>query len=139
MYKDGATMPKKKAAKKATKKKAVKKKPIKNSPPTDTCFVIMPFGGWLDIYYDSVFKPAISKAGLLPRRADDIYKPSIIVDDIWNLTLDSKVLLADLTGKNPNVLYEFGLAHACCKPVVIVTESIEDVPFDLRSLRIITV
>lgn len=45
------------------------------------------------------------------------------------------MLLADLTGKNPNVFYELGLAHALSKPVVLITESVENVPFDLRSLR----
>ncbi len=46
-------------------------------------------------------------------------------------------MLADVTGKNPNVFYELGLAHALGKPVVIVTKSMEDVPFDLRALRVI--
>ena len=44
----------------------------------------------------------------------------------------------DLTGRNPNVLYELGLAHAIAKPAVIITSSLDDVPFDLRGLRIIT-
>jgi hypothetical protein len=42
-----------------------------------------------------------------------------------------------LTGKNPNVFYELGLAHALAKPAILITESISDVPFDLRSLRVI--
>jgi hypothetical protein len=46
-------------------------------------------------------------------------------------------LLADLTGKNPNVFYELGLAHALAKPVIMVAESMDDIPFDLRALRII--
>ena len=46
-------------------------------------------------------------------------------------------MLADVTGKNPNVFYELGLAHAIGKPVVIVTRSMDDVPFDLRALRVI--
>ncbi|MEQ9206545.1 MAG: hypothetical protein RLN78_04195 [Phycisphaerales bacterium] len=135
-------MAKKKTTKKTSKKAATNKssskaKNAKKKTPPDECFVIMPFGGWADIYYDSIFLPAIKKAGLVPRRADDIFKPTSIVNDIWQLTLNAKVLLADLTGKNPNVLYELGLAHACCKPVVIITESMDDVPFDLQSLRVI--
>ena len=46
-------------------------------------------------------------------------------------------MLADLTGKNPNVFYELGLAHAARKPVLLVTQSMDDVPFDLRALRVI--
>jgi hypothetical protein len=47
-------------------------------------------------------------------------------------------MLADLTDKNPNVYYELGLAHAARKPVLLLTQDIEDVPFDLRGLRVIT-
>jgi hypothetical protein len=59
------------------------------------------------------------------------------VHDIWEFTQHAKVILADLTGKNPNVIYELGLGHASAKPVVLVTESVTDVPFDLRALRMI--
>lgn len=106
-------------------------------PPKDSCFVIMPFGDWFDDYYRDLYRPSIIKAGLEPKRSDDLCKPSQIVQDIWECTKKAKVLLADLTGKNPNVFYELGLAHALGKPVVLVTESIEHIPFDLRSLRCI--
>lgn len=103
----------------------------------DICFVICPFGGWNDRYYEDVYSPAVEGAGLRPRRADDLYRPSAIVHDIWALVKKSRVMLADVTGKNPNVFYELGLAHALGKPVVIVTKSMDDVPFDLRALRVI--
>ena len=103
----------------------------------DICFVIMPFGGWSDKYYQDIFCPAIQDAGLQPRRADDIYRTGSIVHDIWELTKMADVILADLTGKNPNVLYELGLAHALAKPAIMVTETFVDIPFDLRALRII--
>jgi len=67
--------------------------------PEDICFVIMPFGGWFDIYFDSIYCPAIKAAGLTPRRADDLYRPSPVVNDIWDLTQRAKIILADLTGK----------------------------------------
>lgn len=101
------------------------------------CFIIMPFGGWFDYYYETIYYPAIEAAGLKPRRADDLYRPSAIVHDIWALTQQAKVILADLSAKNPNVFYELGLAHAIAKPVILVTESMEDVPFDLRALRVL--
>jgi hypothetical protein len=103
----------------------------------DTCFIIMPFGDWADFYYDNIFRPAVDNAGLTPRRADDLYRPSAIVHDIWELTQTARLLLADLTGKNPNVFYELGLAHAIAKPVILVAEKMDDVPFDLRALRVI--
>ncbi len=103
----------------------------------DICFTIMPFGGWLDDYYVSIYSPAIRAAGMEPHRADDLFRPSTIVKDIWAYTRKARLLLADLTGKNPNVFYELGLAHALAKPVILVAESMDDIPFDLRALRII--
>lgn len=103
----------------------------------DTCFVIMPFGGWFDNYYSTIYVPAIEEAGLLPTRADDIYRPSTIIQDIWNMTRNSLLVLADLTEKNANVFYELGLAHALAKPAILIAESMEFVPFDLRALRVI--
>lgn len=121
-------------------KKSPPKKPVPAQKTTNTahiCFVIMPFGGWLDSYYLSIYRPAIEAAGLDPHRADDLFRPSTIVNDIWSYTKRAKVLLADLTGKNPNVFYELGLAHALAKPVILIAESMDDIPFDLRALRII--
>ncbi len=121
---------------KAKKRKSKRRKRSSKKNP-DTCFVIMPFGDWFDEYYRDVFCPAIESAGLTPRRADDLYRPSTIVTDIWTYTQEAKIVLADLSGKNPNVFYELGLAHALAKPAILVTESIQDVPFDLRALRVL--
>jgi len=118
-------------------------KPRRSSVPSvsadekDTCFTIMPFGGWFDAYYETVYVPAIEAAGLNPCRADDLYRPSTIIHDIWAYTQSSKLVLADLSGKNANVFYELGLAHALAKPAILVTESMDDVPFDLRALRVL--
>ncbi|MDD5625555.1 MAG: hypothetical protein PHG83_00095 [Patescibacteria group bacterium] len=101
------------------------------------CFVIMPFGDWFNEYYEKIYCPAIKSAGLIPTRSDDLYRPSSIVQDIWSYTQNAKVILAELTDKNPNVFYELGLAHAIGKPAIFVTKTIEDVPFDLRGLRVI--
>jgi len=97
----------------------------------------MPFGGWLDDYYETIYRPAIEATNLEPHRADDLYRPSTIVHDIWAYTRRAKLLVADLTGKNPNVFYELGLAHALGKPAILIAESMDDIPFDLRALRVI--
>ena len=101
------------------------------------CFVIMPFGQPFDRYYLNIFVPAITAVGLKPLRADSIFSSSTIMADVWRFTRQAFVVLADVTGKNPNVFYELGLAHAAGKPVVIITNSLEDVPFDLKGLRVI--
>ncbi|MFT3911483.1 MAG: SWIB/MDM2 domain-containing protein [Ferruginibacter sp.] len=109
----------------------------KENNQLDICFVIMPFGSWFDNYYQNIYIPAITKSGMTPRRADDLYRPSSILQDIWALTKSAKIIIADLSTKNPNVFYELGLAHALAKPAILITESLDDVPFDLRNLRII--
>jgi hypothetical protein len=101
------------------------------------CFVLMPFGVPFDRYYANIFIPAIEKTGLNAVRADSLFRSSPIMGDIWRLVSQAKVLLADLSGKNPNVFYELGLAHAAGKPVVLVSSNIDDVPFDLRGLRVL--
>src|ERR1044071_4330712 len=105
---------------KQTKKGRAVKQPAKQSANKETCFIIMPFGEWFDYYHDTIYVPAIESTGLIPRRADDLYRPSSIVNDIWALTQQAKVILADLSGKNPNVFYELGLAHAVAKPAILV-------------------
>src|SRR5258707_10678352 len=137
-----STHKKKATKKKPTKKRAAKRKAAKKSmtgsdKEREICFTIMPFGGWLDEYYETIYCPAIEGAGLAPHRADDLFRPGTIVTDIWDYTKRAKLLLADLTGKNPNVFYELGLAHALKKPAILVAESMDDIPFDLRALRII--
>ena len=102
----------------------------------DTCFVMMPFGDWMDAYYKEVYVPAILDAGLEPVRADELFSTGSVIEQIWEQISRAKVLLADLTGKNANVFYELGLAHAANKPVVFTTGNLEDVPFDLRHLRV---
>jgi hypothetical protein len=74
---------------------------------TDTCFVMMPFANPIGGYYASIYEPAIKKAGLTPVRADtDIFGTGKIIDQIWSGLNRAKVLVAELTGRNPNVLYE---------------------------------
>jgi len=103
----------------------------------DSCFVMMPFGQWFDRYYAEIYVPAIKEAGFEPVRADELFSTGSVVEQIWEQIEKSKILLADLSGKNPNVFYELGLSHAARKPVVFTAADVEDVPFDLRHLRVI--
>lgn len=103
----------------------------------DTCFVMMPFGEWFDRYYAEIYVPAIKEAGFEPVRADELFTTGSVVEQIWEQIEKAKLLLADLSGKNPNVFYELGLAHAAKKPVVFTAGQLDDVPFDLRHLRVI--
>ncbi|UCG02758.1 MAG: hypothetical protein JSW11_01955 [Candidatus Heimdallarchaeota archaeon] len=128
-------MAKKTSTKKVGKKKTAKKKSAKMSD--DICFVLAPFQEPFDTYYDVIIEPAVIKAGLKPKRGNSLFLPTPIMGDIWCMIQDAKVVLAELSGKNPNVFYELGLGHAIGKPVVLISESMEDVPFDLQALRVI--
>ena len=70
-------------------------------------------------------------------RADELFSTGSVVEQIWEQISKARVLLADLTGKNANVFYELGLSHAAKKPVVFTAAAVDDVPFDLRHLRVI--
>ncbi|MEM6329654.1 MAG: hypothetical protein AAF790_05330 [Planctomycetota bacterium] len=103
----------------------------------DTCFMMMPFGNWFDRYYHDIYVPAIKEAGFEPVRGDELFSTGTVVEQIWEEVQKSTVLLADLSERNANVFYELGLAHAAGKPVVLTAPQIDDVPFDLRHLRVI--
>jgi hypothetical protein len=105
---------------------------------TDTCFVMMPFANPIGGYYETIYQPAIERARLKPVRADaDIYGTGKIIDQIWRGIQAARVLVAELTGRNPNVLYELGLSHALRRPVVLVSSNKDDVPFDVQHVRVI--
>ncbi len=105
---------------------------------SDTCFVMQPFAEPLGTYYDKIYKPAIEKAGLKPVRAhNDIFGTGKIIDQVWRSIIEAKVLVAELTSRNPNVFYELGVAHALDKPVVLISSNENDVPFDLQHIRVI--
>lgn len=104
------------------------------------CFVLMPFAHRFDLIYATV-RDACESPGLLltSSRADDFFMPGSIMEDIMRGIAGSDFVVADVTGKNPNVFYELGIAHSCkdASSVVIITQSMDDVPFDLRHMRCI--
>ena len=100
-----------------------------------TCFVIMPFGDPFDGYYEEILAPTIRKVELVPIRADEINKPGVIVNQIWHGIKQAELCVADVTGRNANVMYELGLAHEAGKPVVQIVQNVDDLPFDLRAYR----
>jgi hypothetical protein len=102
---------------------------------TNTCFVAMPFHELYKAEYDLVIKPAIELAGLTCIRGDEIYSEQPIIGDIWSSIRKARLVVAELTSRNPNVMYEIGLAHAIGKPIIFLTRNKKDVPFDLQLLR----
>ena len=83
-------------------------------------------------------RPTIERIdGLRCLRADDIYDNRPIIEDIWRQINESAIVISELTERNPNVFYETGIAHTIGKEVILITQSMDDVPFDLRHLRCI--
>ena len=106
---------------------------------SDLCFVLMPFDDVQDVQrvYIEYVKPTVEKCGLRCVRADDIYSVSGIMQSIWEAINKSRVIIAEMSNRNPNVFYELGIAHILGKPVIMITQSMDDVPFDLKHLRCI--
>ena len=100
-------------------------------------FVLMPFDEELDWAYDRLISPAFEDGGYVVVRADDIDSQQNILKDIVTAIVESDLIVADLTGANPNVYYELGLAHALGKQVILLSQDVSAAPFDLRSYRIV--
>ena len=101
-------------------------------------FVLSPFEEPFDTIYEDHIRTAVENIdGLSCLRADDIYDNRPIIEDIWQYTNEARILIAELTGRNPSVFYETGMAHTVGKEVILITQSMEDVPFDLKHLRCI--
>lgn len=107
-----------------------------NIDPT-LAFVLLPFKAPFDDYYEDIIKPAAKAADLATLKADEIYGTGPIIQDIWKQIWSAAVVIADVTGKNPNVNYELGICHTLGVPTVIITQSMDDVPFDYRHRRCI--
>lgn len=103
----------------------------------DLVAVMMPFGAEFTPTYSAI-REAVEGMGLRCHRADDIGENHHIMDDVMSLIWRARVVVADLTGKNPNVFYETGIAHSLGRDVIQMAQSIDDVPFDLRPIRTLT-
>ena len=101
-------------------------------------FVLSPFEEPFDTICQDHIRPTVEGiSGLAYLRADDIYDNRPIIEDIWRYTNEARMLIAELTGRNPNVFYETSIAHTVGKEVTLITQSMDDVPFDLKHLRCI--
>ena len=99
------------------------------------CFLLMPFEEKRGPIYEDHIRVVVESEGLSCLRSDEIAGTNLITWDIWEKINRARLIIADLTGKNANVFYEVGLAHALGKEVILITQTIKDVPFDLRALR----
>ena len=109
---------------------SVPDKPILN----ESASVMMPFSMEFDKVLETI-KDACSNVGMVCYRADDLWNNSTIIQDIFELIYCSSVVIVDFSGRNQNVFYEAGIAHTLGKNVIPITQSIDDIPFDIRHHR----
>jgi len=110
----------------------------------EMAFVVMPIGkrGTKTAetsreVYDCIIRPAVESRGLRCVRADEIVSPGSIIDQIRHYAAHSKVVVADISERNPNVLYEVGLRHGANGKAILMARDMELVPSDLKMDRVI--
>lgn len=120
---------------------AEKKKPTEEKEDK-TCFVIMPISdaegydaGHFRRVYEHIIKPACRDAGFEPLRADDINTTNHIIIDILKRIIEADMAICDLSGRNPNVLYELGIRQAFNRPVTLIKDEKTSRIFDIQTLR----
>jgi|GEM_PF-4765511 len=99
-------------------------------------FVLMPFNNEFDLVYESI-KKVVEEAGFLCKRGDEDLRPTAILPYILQEIVKARLVIADITGRNSNVFYELGMAHAMDKPVLMMAESGSEIPFDVSSTRVL--
>jgi PAS domain S-box-containing protein len=102
-------------------------------------FVALPFS--TSVVPEEVWSLAIEGAAdandIKAYRVDQGVKPVRLAEDIFNSILNADLVIADLTGANPNVFYELGLAHALDKTVIQLVGDEGKIPFDVAGIRTI--
>lgn len=91
-----------------------------------------------DQVLECIITPAVKECGYdTPLRADQISEPGIITTQVVEHLLNDDLVVADLTGRNPNVYYELAVRHAVKKPIVQIIDDSESIPFDVSTQRTI--
>lgn len=104
----------------------------KSTLPKPYVFVLMPFDEQFNDIYKFGIKGAVEDVGAYAERLDEQIFVEGMLDRIFNQISKADVIVADMTGRNPNVFYEVGYAHALGKIVLLLTKNAEDIPFDFK-------
>lgn len=135
-----------KPATKSTVNRAKRITPNSTPPEEKVCFIISPIGkegsethNKFKEVLEYIIKPAVETSCLKLKviRADDINHAGSFIKDILENILTSYVVIADLTDQNPNVFYELGVRHSISPRTVLIAQSMDYVPSDLREYRTI--
>jgi len=106
------------------------------------CFIISPIGeegsavrAHADDVMEFIIKPALAKYDIDPVRSDQMVESGTITEQMFREIVGADVCVVLLTGFNPNVFYELAVAQAAARPVVILIEKGQNLPFDVKDLR----
>jgi catechol 2,3-dioxygenase-like lactoylglutathione lyase family enzyme len=109
-----------------------------------TCFVISPIGEpnsderhRSDQILEHIIMPVATAHGYSPIRADQIARPGMITDHVVRHLVEDPLVVADLSGRNPNVYYELAIRHVTQKPLIQMIDAAENPPFDVAGMRLI--
>ena len=102
-----------------------------------TGFVLLPHTDEFDGIFDTAVRPAMEANGIDVTKANDIYNPGFILGQVWQQILSSEVVVADVSGINPNVIFELGLCYGLHRSPILLVRNPDELPFNLRSLRYI--
>src|SRR5712691_3991865 len=105
---------------------------MENTNPKPFAFVLMPFSKEFNDIYEFGIKTTCKEVGAYSERVDEQYFDESILERVYNQIAKADFIISDMTGKNPNVFYETGYAHALNKQVVLLTQNSADIPFDLK-------
>lgn len=99
-------------------------------------FVLTPFNDNYRGVYVAIREVCL-QLNLYCIRGDEEYIPNEIFPEMIKQIIKSRLIIANITGRNPNVMYELGVAHALGKPTIVIAQDFTDIPFDLNNKRII--
>lgn len=106
------------------------------------CFVISPIGEEgseirkrADQVYKYIVSPVCEECGFEAIRVDKINQADSITQTIIDYLVTSELVIADITGHNPNAFYEMGYRASAGKPMIHLREKNEDIPFDIAGIR----
>lgn len=110
------------------------------------CFVVEPIGEersptrkHSDMVFHAVISPPVTEAGYQLLRPLDLKDPGVMTDDIFRQIVEGDLVIANLSGHNPNVFYEVAVRHVTRRPIIHLIRKGESIPFDIHHMRAIFV
>ncbi len=95
-------------------------------------FVLMPFDSQFQDIYKFGIKETANNSDIIAERVDEQHYTEQILERIYRQIESSDFIIAEMTGRNPNVFYEVGYAHAKSKLCILIAQKPDDIPFDLK-------